>query len=131
MFDLGLDIHGEALWRCGGVGDIRDKLPHLQLVSGNRFYINIELTDMDSLIHIYFVANQISEALAAGQSYPTSCPQCQHSSFSVTVGNYQFGVGLKNGPNDGTKNGYAPLLDGEGEPRVSTDERANGGESMV
>jgi hypothetical protein len=44
-----------------------------------------------------------------------SCPQCQNSSFSV--GNIKLAsvaVGLKDG--------YAPLLDGEGEPRRSAEE---------
>ncbi|XPS73235.1 hypothetical protein M3J09_005385 [Ascochyta lentis] len=85
------------------------------------------------LIHLYFVYNQLIEALRGGQTYPANCPQCQSGSISFSIGgfqfgrNYQFGSGTRNGAN----NGYAPLLDGEGEPSASAEERANGGESMV
>jgi hypothetical protein len=86
------------------------------------FFVETSLTDGDSLIHLYFVARQLSDALTAGPSYPVSCPQCQHGSFSV--GSLRFGPNLKQG--------YAPLLDGDGEPRTSNEERrASDGEAMV
>jgi hypothetical protein len=46
-----------------------------------------------------------------------SCPQCQNSSFSV--GNIKFADVAA-----GLKDGYAPLLDREGEPRASGEESA-------
>jgi hypothetical protein len=50
-----------------------------------------------------------------GPSYPMSCPQCQNVSFAV--GNLKLAnVGSR------LKDGYAPLLDREGEPRVSVEE---------
>lgn len=73
--------------------------------------------------------NQLLEALHGGQTYPTSCPQCQTGSISFSIGGFHFGKNFQFG--SGAKNGYAPLLDGDGEPRTSTDERANGEESMV
>jgi hypothetical protein len=66
-----------------------------------------------SVIHVYFVGKQLQDALT-GPSYPMSCPQCQHTSFAV--GNFK----LKNVA-AGLKDGYAPLLDREGEPRGSVE----------
>ncbi|KAF2624609.1 hypothetical protein BU25DRAFT_413507 [Macroventuria anomochaeta] len=85
------------------------------------------------LIHLYFVLGQLNQALQGVQSYPTSCPQCQSGSISFSMGGFQFGRDYQfgSGSKTGMKNGYAPLLDGEGEPRVSTGDRADGGESMV
>jgi hypothetical protein len=48
-------------------------------------------------------------------SYPMSCPQCQNSSFSV--GNIKLSDVAS-----GLKDGYAPLLDSQGEPRGSIEE---------
>jgi hypothetical protein len=73
------------------------------------------VTDCDSAIHLYFVGKQLQDALMAGPSYPMSCPQCQNSSFAV--GNFK----LKNVA-AGLKDGYAPLLDHEGEPRGRVEE---------
>ena len=89
--------------------------------------------NLDSLVHLYFVLCQLKEALEGGQSYPISCPQCQSGTISFSVGGFQFGRSYQFGSasKGGMKNGYAPLLDGEGEPRVSTDGRADGSESMV
>lgn len=91
------------------------------------------IADGSSLVHLYFVLCQLKEALEGGQSYPTSCPQCQSGSISFSVGGFQFGRSYQFGSasKGGMKNGYAPLLDGDGEPRVSTDERTSGGESIV
>ncbi|KNG50778.1 sugar transporter-like protein [Stemphylium lycopersici] len=73
------------------------------------------------LIHAYFAFSQLIEALQPGSFYPASCPQCQNGSFSV--GKIRLGAGLADG--------YAPLLDGENEPRGSTDRPAGGeGDSM-
>ncbi|KAH3913835.1 hypothetical protein HBI56_057230 [Parastagonospora nodorum] len=69
------------------------------------------------IVHFYFVGLQVQESLNPGQSYPMSCPQCQNSSFSV--GN----IKLAN-VTAGLKDGYAPLLDREGEPRTSVEDRA-------
>lgn len=74
------------------------------------------LTVVCSLAHLYFVANQLQGILTQGQSYPTSCPQCQNSSFFVgSIKLRDVATGLKDG--------YAPLLDREGEPRGSVEER--------
>lgn len=76
----------------------------------------------NSLIHAYFAFSQLIEALQPGSFYPASCPQCQNGSFSV--GKIRLGAGLADG--------YAPLLDGENEPRGSTNRPAGGeGDSMV
>ncbi|KAH6629148.1 hypothetical protein C7974DRAFT_182051 [Boeremia exigua] len=85
------------------------------------------------LIHGYFVWTFLRDAVQGGQTYPASCPQCQGGSFSFTVGGYRIGrdYSFGGGLNGGMKNGYAPLLDGDGEPRVSTDEGADGAASMV
>lgn len=61
------------------------------------------------LIHCYFVANQVLDALAPGFSYPASCPQCQHGSFAV--GSIKL-------TSEGIRQGYESLLD-RGEPRNS------------
>jgi hypothetical protein len=53
--------------------------------------------------------------LTPGLRYPMSCPQCQDSSFSV--GNIKLASVAA-----GLKDGYAPLLDREGEPRGSVEE---------
>lgn len=71
--------------------------------------------DWCSLIHVYFVARQLEEALRPGMSGPMSCPQCQNSSFSV--GNIKLAS-----VRTGLKDGYAPLLDRDGEPRGSVEE---------
>lgn len=84
-----------------------------------------------SLIHLYFVLHQLKEALEGAQTFPTSCPQCRSGTISFSVGGFQFGKDYSFGGSSGTRNGYAPLLDGNREPRVNTDEGANGGESMV
>lgn len=70
-----------------------------------------------SLIHVYFTAQQLSEAIAPGASYPSSCPQCQYGPFTVAV-------------KRGVRGDYEPLLD-EGRPRASVDEERNEGESAV
>lgn len=89
--------------------------------------------DEASLVHLYFVLGQLKEAYEGGQTYPTSCPQCRTGTISFSVGGFQFGKDytLGGGARRGAKDGYAPLLDGEGEPRVSADERPNDAESMV
>jgi hypothetical protein len=77
---------------------------------------------MKSLIHTYFVLNRLLDALQPGSSYPMSCPQCQNASFSV--GSLTLGYKLRQG--------YAPLLDREGEPGVSAENvRETDGEDMV
>jgi hypothetical protein len=48
-------------------------------------------------------------------SGPASCPQCQ--SFSFTIGNIKLAS-----VSTGLRDGYAPLLDREGEPRGSVEE---------
>jgi hypothetical protein len=58
---------------------------------------------------------QLQDALSPGSSYPSSCPQCQNSSFSVGSIKLSKVTG-------GLKDGYAPLLDREGEPRTSVEE---------
>jgi hypothetical protein len=50
-----------------------------------------------------------------GPSYPMSCPQCQGMSFKV--GNFKLAHVAA-----GLKDGYAPLLDRDGEPRGSVEE---------
>ena len=67
--------------------------------------------------------------MQGGQTYPMSCPQCQSGSISFSFGGFQFGKSYNFGT--GIKNGYAPLLDEGGEPRVSTDDRPSAGENMV
>lgn len=67
------------------------------------------------LIHLYFVARQLRDSFSPGMRYPMSCPQCQSSSFSV--GNIKLASVAT-----GLKDGYAPLLDREGEPRGSVEE---------
>ncbi|KAJ4984321.1 hypothetical protein SVAN01_10162 [Stagonosporopsis vannaccii] len=85
------------------------------------------------LVHLYFVLGQLKEALEGGQTYPTSCPQCRSGTISFSVGSFQFGKDYSFGGKvrEGMKNGYAPLLDTDGEPRVSADERSNAVENMV
>ncbi|KAF2870274.1 hypothetical protein BDV95DRAFT_496620 [Massariosphaeria phaeospora] len=61
------------------------------------------------LIHSYFVAEQLHAMLQPNAMYPMSCPHCQYGPLSATV-------------RSGLKNGYAPLLDVEGEPGTSTEE---------
>jgi hypothetical protein len=78
---------------------------------------NCSLVNNCSLAHFFFVGKQLQDSLMPGQSYPMSCPQCQNSSFSV--GN----IKLAN-VTAGLKDGYAPLLDREGEPRDSVEETA-------
>ncbi|RMZ68759.1 sugar transporter [Pyrenophora seminiperda CCB06] len=74
-----------------------------------------------SLIHVYFVVNQLLDALQPGPAYPMSCPQCQNGSFSV--GNFKVGARLQ---------GYAPLLDRTDEPRNSVHEpTAHEGDTLV
>ncbi len=86
-----------------------------------------------SFVHLYFVVDQLKVSLQGGQTHSMSCPLCQNGTISFSIGgfefrkDYSFGAASKSG----MKNGYAPLLDGDGEPRVSTDERASGAESMV
>ena len=78
----------------------------------------------NSLNHAYFAFKQLVEALQPGSLYLALCPQCQNGSFSV--GKIRLGAGLADG--------YAPLLDGENEPRGSTERPVGGegeGESMV
>lgn len=75
-----------------------------------------------SLIHSYFVAQQLLDAFSPGSSYPSTCPQCQNRSFSM--GTIKLVSGLREG--------YAPLLDQEGEPRTSVKgPREGGSESMA
>lgn len=75
-----------------------------------------------SLIHLYFVLKQILEALQPGTYYPTSCPQCQDSSFSFG----KFKLDAK------SLHGYASLLDGEGRPNDSAEQMSEAeGESAV
>jgi hypothetical protein len=71
--------------------------------------------DEHSVIHAYFVGRQLEETLTPGMSQPLSCPQCKNSSFPV--GNIKLASGAT-----GLKDGYAPLLDREGEPRESVEE---------
>ncbi|KAF2026569.1 hypothetical protein EK21DRAFT_73907 [Setomelanomma holmii] len=73
------------------------------------------LMTQQGLIHLYFVGVQLQDSLTPGQRYPMSCPQCQNTAF--TVGN----IKLAN-VSTGLRDGYAPLLDNEGRPRVSVDE---------
>ena len=86
-------------------------------------------------MHLYFVLCQLKEAIDGAQSFPSSCPQCRghRGTLAFKIGGFEFGksysFGL--GANRGSKNGYAPLLDGDGEPRVSAEEQANGEEDMV
>ncbi|KAJ4336328.1 hypothetical protein N0V87_005479 [Didymella glomerata] len=51
----------------------------------------------------------------------------------LLIGGFEFGKSYSfgSGANRGSKNGYAPLLDGDGEPRVSAEEQANEGENMA
>ncbi|KAL7775628.1 hypothetical protein CFE70_009472 [Pyrenophora teres f. teres 0-1] len=73
------------------------------------------------LIHVYFVVNQLLDALQPGPAYPASCPQCQNGSF--TVGNIKIGTRFQD---------YAPLLDRAGEPRnIEEEPTADDGGSMV
>lgn len=58
-------------------------------------------TDRSSLMHFYFVARQLQEAMGPGESYPMSCPQCQNRSF----------VGETIKMAKGWKDGYAPIVD--------------------
>ncbi|KAH7119604.1 hypothetical protein B0J11DRAFT_64427 [Dendryphion nanum] len=67
--------------------------------------------------HLYFVLSQIWDALQPGASYPASCPQCQFGPFTISKG--------------GMRNGYAPLLDGDGEPTGSAEDARNAAESAV
>jgi hypothetical protein len=78
------------------------------------FSIRSSLANSFSLAHFFFVAKQVQDFLMPGQSYPMSCPQCQNSSFSV--GNIKLADVAA-----GLKDGYAPLLDREGEPRGSAE----------
>ncbi|KAF1850199.1 uncharacterized protein K460DRAFT_300978 [Cucurbitaria berberidis CBS 394.84] len=74
------------------------------------------------LIHLYFVARQLSDALTPGSSYPMSCPQCQNGSFSV--GNITLGPG--------PRSDYTPLLDeGEQSRNSAEGEQVNGSASIV
>lgn len=84
-------------------------------------------------MHLYFVLCQLKEALNGAQSFPSSCPQCRSGTLSFSIGGFEFGKSYTfgSGAKTGLNNGYAPLLDGDGEPRASADEQANGGESMV
>lgn len=85
--------------------------------------------------HAYFVLCQLKEALDGAQSFPNGCPQCRGRSGTLAfrIGGFEFGKSFSFGESAdrGSKNGYAPLLDGEGEPRASTEEQTNGSESMV
>ncbi|KAH8707544.1 hypothetical protein GQ44DRAFT_691349 [Phaeosphaeriaceae sp. PMI808] len=67
------------------------------------------------LVHTYFIVMQLRDALSPGVSYPLSCPQCQNTTFSV--GNIKL-VSVTTG----LREGYMPLLDRQGEPRVSSEE---------
>jgi hypothetical protein len=86
-------------------------------------------------VHLYFVLIQLKEALDGAQSFPSSCPQCPSRSGTLAfkIGGFEFGKSYSfgSGANRGSKNGYAPLLDGDGEPRVSAEEQANEGENMA
>lgn len=86
-------------------------------------------------MHLYFVLCQLKDALDGAQSFPSRCPQCRSHSGTLAfkIGGFEFGksYSFSSGAIKGLKNGYAPLLDGDGEPRVSTEEQANGGENMV
>lgn len=89
--------------------------------------------DWSSLVHLYFVLCHLKGALEGGQTYPMSCPHCRSGTISFSIGGFQFGkeYSFGGGSSGRSKNGYAPLLDGDGEPRVSADERPNGTENMV
>ncbi|KAF3031565.1 hypothetical protein E8E12_002081 [Didymella heteroderae] len=90
---------------------------------------------MNFSMHAYFVLCQLKEALDGAQSFPSSCPQCRshNGALAFKIGGFEFGKSYSFGSEatGGLKNGYAPLLDGDGEPRVSADERTNGGDSMA
>lgn len=88
-----------------------------------------------SSVHLYCVLCQLREALDGAQNFPSSCPQCRgHSgTLAFKIGGFEFGksYGFGAGAKSGLRNGYAPLLDGDGEPRASTEAQADRGESMV
>jgi hypothetical protein len=115
VLDPGLgDDDAEDGSRVGDAGDVWDELLDLQLVRGLPESSRTH-ADFSSLIHLYFVGTQLRESLSPGSSYPLSCPQCHNSSFSV--GSIRLA-----GVAAGLKDGYAPLLDGEGEPRRNMEE---------
>lgn len=64
-----------------------------------------------SAVHLYFVIKEILDAFKPGGRYPSACPQCQHIPFP------QISVKFRG---DGSgKDGYKPLLDGEGRPAAA------------
>lgn len=76
-----------------------------------------------SLVHVYFIAQQLSDSLTPRTSYPVSCPQCQYGPFIASV--------------KGGRAGYDSLLDSdllldsEGRPRASIKEERVEGEGAV
>ncbi|ORY05373.1 hypothetical protein BCR34DRAFT_571989 [Clohesyomyces aquaticus] len=55
------------------------------------------------LVHFYFTAQQLYDAVMPGADYARSCPHCQYGPFVSSGGG-------------GMRKGYAPLLDGEARP---------------
>ncbi|KAF1923024.1 uncharacterized protein M421DRAFT_76492 [Didymella exigua CBS 183.55] len=88
---------------------------------------------LGTLVHLYFVLCQLKEALDGAPVFPSSCPQCRSGTLSFSIGGFEFGKSCSFGTGaiTGFKNGYTPLLNGDGEPRVYSDEHTNEGESMV
>ena len=136
MFDSDLGLYWVLSREWGRVGRIWDEFHDCEFVScttyGER---RCERLIDDSGVHLYFVLCQLREALDGAQTFPSSCPQCRSRSGTLAfkIGGFEFGKSYSfgSGANRGSKNGYAPLLDGEGEPSASTEEQTNGGESTV
>lgn len=61
------------------------------------------------LVHLYFVVQEVylTIIMGAGRQTPSSCPQC--------AGGGQYG-GIADAVRKAARNGYVPLLNGEGEP---------------
>ena len=70
-----------------------------------------------SLVHVYFIAQQLPDSLAPRASYSVSCPQCQYGPFTASV--------------KGGRASYDSLLDSAGRPRVSMKEERVEGEGAV
>jgi hypothetical protein len=57
--------------------------------------------EITRLIHFYFMAKMLHDAVVPGANHATSCPQCQFGPFTSAV-------------QKGLRGGYAPLLDWDG-----------------
>lgn len=70
-----------------------------------------------SLVHVYFTAQQLSDSLTSGDSYPVSCPQCQYGPFTAAM--------------KGGGASYNSLLDSAGRLSASMEEERVEGEGVV